>query len=148
MLTDRRRMDAGVAGILLAHLRAKNKLICTISISDFNLAQRPNCVYGQNICFYVSLYFFPFNLVCNMTIFIFFSFNPNNRLSVCVRRKYVLAWCSMLNSLQYVMQHGHVLKKLNFDLLTPRVVGLRAKYLLPGCCICDSPYLICNMIMF
>ena len=45
------------------------------------------------------------------------------------------------------MQHDHVLKKLNFDPLTPAQVqgrlggvggGLRAKYLLPFCCICDS----------
>ena len=35
------------------------------------------------------------------------------------------------------MQQGHVLNKLNFDLLTPRVGGggLPAKYLLPFCCI-------------
>ena len=41
------------------------------------------------------------------------------------------------------MQHDHVLKKLNFDLLIdPRVVvgsrDLWAKYLLPCCCILDS----------
>ena len=39
---------------------------------------------------------------------------------MCVKREYVLAWCSMLHSL-FFMQHEHVLKKLNFDLLTPRV---------------------------
>ena len=38
------------------------------------------------------------------------------------------------------MQHDHVLKNLNFDLLIPhtrvlQVGGLRAKYLLPCCCI-------------
>ena len=43
------------------------------------------------------------------------------------------------------MQHDNVLKKMNFYLLTPspRVVGergLRAKYLLPCCCIDDSLY--------
>ena len=42
------------------------------------------------------------------------------------------------------MQHDHVLKKLNFDLLTTSlgsgVGGLRAKYLLPCCCIRDSLY--------
>ena len=31
----------------------------------------------------------------------------------------MLAWCSMLHSLYFDMQHDHVLKKLNFDLLTP-----------------------------
>ena len=41
------------------------------------------------------------------------------------------------------MQHDHALKKLNSVLLTPypRVLGdgsLRAKYLLPCCCIHDS----------
>ena len=40
------------------------------------------------------------------------------------------------------MQHDHVLKKLNFDLLTPVRVGLgeglRVKELLPCCCIHDS----------
>ena len=41
------------------------------------------------------------------------------------------------------MQHDHVLKKINFDLLNPypgsvRGEGLRAKYLLPCCCIRDS----------
>ena len=41
------------------------------------------------------------------------------------------------------MQQDHVLNKLNFDLLTPRVGwgggggGLPAKYLLPFCCIGD-----------
>ena len=40
------------------------------------------------------------------------------------------------------MQYDHILKKLNFDLFTlppgPREGGLRAKYLLPCCCIYDS----------
>ena len=36
----------------------KNKLICTISISDFNLTQSSGCVYVQSVNFYVSLYFF------------------------------------------------------------------------------------------
>ena len=42
------------------------------------------------------------------------------------------------------MQYEHVLKKLNFDLLTPMVCvcvcvcgGLRSQYLLPHCCIRD-----------
>ena len=34
----------------------------------------------------------------------FLSFNPTHRLRVCVRREYVLSWCSMLHSL-----HDHVL---------------------------------------
>ena len=39
------------------------------------------------------------------------------------------------------MQHDNVLKKFNFNLLTPRALGgLRGKYLLPCGCICDSIY--------
>ena len=42
------------------------------------------------------------------------------------------------------MQHNHVLKKLNFDLLTTSrggwVRGLRATFLLPCCCIGDSHF--------
>ena len=41
----------------------------------------------------------------------FYLLNPNHRLRVFVRREYVLAWCS--------------------------IGDLRAKYLLPSCCICD-----------
>ena len=41
------------------------------------------------------------------------------------------------------MQHNHVMKKLNFDLLIHpqglRGGGLRAKYLQQCCCILDSP---------
>ena len=69
----------------------------------------------------------------------------------------MLAWCSLLDSLQFVMQHDHVLKKLNLNLLTPlprsgvgggvgRVCGQN---------ICDHVAafmiplsLICNMTMF
>ena len=55
----------------------KNKLICTISISDFNLTQRSEaCVRSK----------------CSDIL----PFNPTHRLRVCVRREYVLAWCSML----------------------------------------------------
>ena len=39
------------------------------------------------------------------------------------------------------MQHDHVLTKLKFDLLTPLSGGgLRAKYLLPSCCLCEILY--------
>ena len=52
---------------------------------------------------YVSLYFFPFNLICNMTTFrcFFYLLTRPYRLSVCVRTEYVLAWCSRLYSLQH-----------------------------------------------
>ena len=40
------------------------------------------------------------------------------------------------------MQHGHVLKNLYFNLLTPKAGegDLQEKYLLPCGCICDSIY--------
>ena len=47
------------------------------------------------------------------------------------------------------MQHEIVLKKLNFDLLTPRVsVGVPAKYLLPRAKFRDCINLICNTNMY
>ena len=47
------------------------------------------------------------------------------------------------------MQNDIVLKKLNFDLLTPRVGGgLWAKYLLIVATFCDPFGSICNMSMF
>ena len=37
-----------------------------------------------SVCFNFSLYFFPLNLICNMTAFRFIShFNPTHRLRVC-----------------------------------------------------------------
>ena len=37
-------------------------------------------------------------------------------LRVCARREYELAWCTMLHSLKFDIQHDRVLKKkLNFD---------------------------------
>ena len=38
---------------------------------------------------------------------------------MCVRTEYVLACCRIRDSIYFDMQHGHVLKKLNFDLFTP-----------------------------
>ena len=53
------------------------------------------------------------------------------------------------------MQHDHVLKKLNSDLMTPSLGswvwgGLQAKFLLSCCCILDAIIynLICNMTVF
>ena len=58
------------------------------------------CVQGQSVCFYVSLYFFPLNLICNMTTFRYLvPFNPAHRLRVCLRSEYVLALCLILHSL-------------------------------------------------
>ena len=33
--------------------------------------------------------------------------------------KYLLTWCCIHDSFKYVMQNDHVLKKFNFDVLTP-----------------------------
>ena len=52
----------------------------------------------------------------------------------------LLAFCCIRDSLQINIQHDHVLKKLNFDLLTPPPEsgggcrGVLAKYLLQCCC--------------
>ena len=44
-------------------------------------------------------------------------------------------------TIPFDMQHDNVLKKFNFNLLTPRALrGLRGKNLLPCGCICDSIY--------
>ena len=51
-------------------------------------------------------------------IFLFLLFDSTHKLRLCVRREYVLAWCCMLRSLLFAMQHDHVLKKLKLDLMT------------------------------
>ena len=62
--------------------------------------------------------------------------------------KYFLPCCCISDSLQFDMQHDHVLKKWNFDLFTSTpgdgggrewVRSLGAKYLLPCFCILDYP---------
>ena len=40
---------------------------------------------------------------------------------MCVRTEYVISCCRMRDSLYFDVQHEYVLKKLNFDLLTPPV---------------------------
>ena len=40
-----------------------------------------------------------------------------------MRAKYLLQSCCIRDSLSFDMQHDHVVKKLNFDLLTPSVRG-------------------------
>ena len=50
----------------------------------------------------------------------FLTFDPT---SGCVKTEYVLAFCFIRHSLKFDMQHYHVLKKLNFDLLTPPPMG-------------------------
>ena len=79
----------------------------------------------------------------------------------CLRAKYLLPCCCSRDSLKFDMQHGHVLKKLNFDLLIPYprfVEGVCVCVGGGGVCrqnICDHvaafviPFnLICNMNVF
>ena len=40
-------------------------------------------------------------------------------VSGALQAKYLLPWCCIYDSLKFGMQNDHVLKKLNFDVLTP-----------------------------
>ena len=40
-------------------------------------------------------------------------------VSGALRAKYLLPWCGIHDSLKFDMQNDHVLKKSNFDILTP-----------------------------
>ena len=40
-------------------------------------------------------------------------------VSRALQAKYFLPWCCIHDSLKFDMQNDHVLKKLNFDVLTP-----------------------------
>ena len=40
-------------------------------------------------------------------------------MSGVLRAKYLLPWCCIHDSLKFDMQNDHVLKKLNYDVLTP-----------------------------
>ena len=61
-----------------------------------------------------------------------------------LRATYLLPSCCICDTLSFDMQHGHVLKKLDFDLLTPPTGsgggggGSAAKFVLPCCYIHDS----------
>ena len=59
------------------------------------LPQRSGVWVRPKFCFYVSLYFFQ----QHDHIQIFLPFNHTHSFRVCVRTKYVLAWCSMLHFL-------------------------------------------------
>ena len=71
--------------------------------------------------------------------------------------KHLLPYCCVRDSLKYDMQHDHILKKLNFDLLTPipmieggggagGVCGQSICYYVAAFTILFN--LICNMTMF
>ena len=52
-------------------------------------------------------------------------------VSGALRAKYLLPWCCIHDSLNFDMQNDHVLKKLNFDVLTPlpkSTQGVRHRY--------------------
>ena len=74
------------------------------------------------MCLHGALCSIAFNLICNMTTF---SKNdltlthPPQGSSVSVRTEHVLACCCICDLLLFDMQHDHILKTLNFDLLTP-----------------------------
>ena len=58
-----------------------------------------------------------------------------------LQAKYLVRCCCNCDSLKFDMQHDHILKKGNFDLLTQTGWwgdGLRAKYFIPCGCISDS----------
>ena len=100
----------------------------------------------------------PFNLICNNTMFwksLILPLTPppkstqgsDTGLRSKVRFDMFLIYCTSVCICYHVaafaipfdMQHDNVLKKFNFNLLTPRALGgLRGKYLLPCGCICDS----------
>ena len=75
-------------------------------------------VCGQNICCHVSAYVIPFNLICNIAMVwkSWILIPPQGQGSLLT--KYLLQCCYMCDSLWFDMQYDHVLKKLNFDLLT------------------------------
>ena len=84
---------------------------------------------GNHIAAFVIL----FNLTCNMTMFWtwpysetveFWPTDPIPRVCVCVGgggcgKNKLLPCCCILGSHWFNMQHDHILKKLNYDLLTP-----------------------------
>ena len=94
-------------------------------------------VCGQNTCYHVAAYVILLNLICNMTIFCVCGQN------ICYP---VAAYVILLN---FDMQHDHVLKKLNFDLLTPSGGGVSEQnicYHVAAFVILFN--LVCNMAMF
>ena len=104
-------------------------------------------VWRQNIFDHVAAFLIPLYLICNMTMFWgsgILTFWPQTQGqgggggvgwgwqgSAGI---YLLPCCCIHDSLEFDMQHDHVLKKLYFDLLTPTLspprwwdTGLRSK---------------------
>ena len=68
-----------------------------------------------------------------------------------MQAKYLIPCCCNCDSLKFDTQHDHVLKKWNFDLLTPSPGsggGLPAKYFYHVAALVILFNLICNMTMF
>ena len=101
------KLNSGIIHIIVKTILVLNSvkkiLICTISISDHSTWPRVRGVCKVKVCsFYVGLYFIPFKLICNITMFtkkcLDLLTQPHGS-RVCVRKEYMLAWCSMLNFL-------------------------------------------------
>ena len=102
-------------------------------------------VCRQNICYHVAAFVILFNLKCNMTMFWKSNFDlltssqegGGGGGGVCGQNicYHVAAFVILFN----LICNMTMFWKSNFDLLTPSWGGgLRANYLLPCCCICDS----------
>ena len=98
-------------------------LTCNMTTSRKNvLTFRPPQGVGQNMCLYGALCSIPIYSICNMTTFrkktIFKTLTqPRGRVCGCKVRMHA---CILLHSLFlfFDIQHGYILKQLNFDLLT------------------------------
>ena len=93
-----------------------------------------------------------FPLICYATSPWILAYWPQDR-GGGLRAKYLLQRCCIRDSLYFDMQHDHVLKKLNLDLLIPyrRVLGLGVCVQNICCHVAEFmiPFnLICNMTMF
>ena len=81
---------------------------------------------GKNICYTVAAFVIPFNLVCNMTMFwkkiiLTFRRRPQGRGGGVCRQTICYHFATFRDSNKFDMQHDHVLKKMNFDLMVPKV---------------------------
>ena len=100
-------------------------------------------ICGQNICYRVIVFMILFDLIMQHDYILktldFYHLQGSQGGRGVMQAKYLAPCCFNLDSLKFDMQHDHVLKKPNFDLLIPSpgsdgFCGLRAKYLLPCCC--------------
>ena len=107
------------------------------------------CVCKDRICACMVLYA-PFPLIEYATLLLSGKKNDltlSRGWRVCVMTENVLACCCMRDSLQDDMHHDHVLKKLNFDLLTPQDRGMGSTGKIFAACAIPLN-LICSMTIF